>query len=35
MMTGPPMPTRCTILMVEDSPSLSRAYETQLAPLGH
>ena len=29
------MPTRCTILMVEDSPSLSRAYETQLAPLGH
>ena len=29
------MPTRCTILMVEDSPSLSRTYETQLAPLGH
>src|SRR5260221_4779589 len=30
-----PMSDRRTILMVEDSPSLSRTYETQLAPLGH
>src|SRR6266446_6629617 len=30
-----PMSTRRTILMVEDSPSLSRTYETQLAALSH
>jgi two-component system repressor protein LuxO len=29
------MSNRRIILMVEDSPSLSRTYETQLAPLGH
>ena len=34
-MADPLMSNRRTILMVEDSPSLSRAYETQLAPLGH
>src|SRR5258707_6175767 len=34
-MADPLMSNRRTILMVEDSPSLSRTYETQLAPLGH